>query len=98
MAFHKVAIDVISKGLDPRHPHKELGNDGMLAVPQKEQPSVVVSVSGSDVSPQKPTEKEHSVEQSQQTTEPVVAKTVRRPPGRTPKVTPPTPQDGGSSS
>lgn len=38
MTFNKAAIDVISKGLDPRHPHKKLGRDGLLAVPEPSTP------------------------------------------------------------
>lgn len=117
MVFHKVAIDVIAKGLDPRHPHNKLGKDGMLAVPSsnvttkpvvaleeiKPDTTAVVSISSSEVPvEQTPVvepvveakEKDESIEQPQQTTEPVVTKTVRRPPVRTPKA----PRDNGSSS
>jgi len=30
----RIASDILSKGLDPTKPHKNLGPDGMLAVPQ----------------------------------------------------------------
>jgi hypothetical protein len=33
MTFHKIAIDVITKGLDPTVAHKTLGKDGMLLAP-----------------------------------------------------------------
>lgn len=33
MAFNKGAIDVLIKGLDPKHPHKDIGPDGTFVVP-----------------------------------------------------------------
>lgn len=46
MVFHKVAIDVVSKGMDLTQPHNELGQDGMLATPviieEPVQPPIVV--------------------------------------------------------
>jgi hypothetical protein len=42
------ASDVLSKGLDPKHPHRDLGHDGMLKAPSTQEApkaSTVVSVS-----------------------------------------------------
>lgn len=100
MVFHKTAIDVLAKGLDPKHPHKTLGTDGMLigqpSHKKEEDPTgAVFSITGSEwgVGPNPyPDVKLAATDQTeekvttQQTTESVIPKTGRRPPVRTPKV------------
>jgi hypothetical protein len=45
MKFHiKTASDVLAKGLDPRHPHSDLGHDGMLKVPSSQEAPVAPAV------------------------------------------------------
>ena len=102
MVFHKTAIDVLAKGLDPKHPHKTLGLDGMLLVgpsSQKKEEDLTVavfSITGSEwgvgpnpypdgVKAAVLDQREEKVT-TEQTTVPVIPKTGRRPPVRTPKV------------
>lgn len=101
MVFHKTAIDVLAKGLNPTHPHKTLGLDGMLiGLPsQKKEEDLTVavfSITGSEcdvgtkphlnVTDKVTTNQTEEKVTIQQTTESVIPKTGRRPPVRTPKV------------
>ena len=101
MVFHKTAIDVIAKGLDLKFPHSKLGPDGMLLessgslkkeLEEFKATSVVIDLSLDVVKEQdnvvtnESEKKDEDTHLLQETTDMVVAKTVRRPPGRTSKI------------